>query len=624
MFVRRIPAMLIASILLSALTGCPSVDVEFSATPTSGVAPLQVQFRDISPFSVLPTRVWDFSDDEVSHDAAPVHTFTKPGLYTVTLRTYSAIGFGHETKQDFIQVTPNERFVPNVVGMTQAIAQDAITAASLTVGAVEEAFSETVPAGQISSQDPAAGVSVALGTAINLTLSKGPDRRTVPNVVGMTQSAAQSAIANVGLAVGVVTQVFSESVPMGQVISQDPAAGVSVVPGTPVNLTASKGPQGGEVTPVPNVVGMTQAAAESSLTSAGLSVGIVVQAFSESVAIGQVIGQDPVAGSSVAPATAVNLSVSKGPDHRTVPNVVGMAQSAAQSAVTNVGLAVGVVTQVSSETIPADQVLAQDPAAGSNVAPGTPVNLTVAKDPAAGTVRAFVSMPFAWIPAGSFDMGSAKTAAELSQIYGDRVDYFSSEQPQHRVTITKGFWMGVHEVTQAEWMTVMNFNPSDVVGDDHPVEKVSWDECKIFIDGLNDKAQGIFRLPTEAEREYACRAGTTTEFYFGDDTGKFHEYEWGFDIADYSTHAVAQKKPNPWGLYDMHGNVMELCADWYNETYYTVSPESDPTGPNDGTFRVRRGGSFRSSIGGCRSAYRTWNKPAYHISNTGLRLCRDK
>ncbi|HOT51634.1 MAG TPA: formylglycine-generating enzyme family protein, partial [Candidatus Hydrogenedentes bacterium] len=248
----------------------------------------------------------------------------------------------------------------------------------------------------------------------------------------------------------------------------------------------------------------------------------------------------------------------------------------------------------------------------------------VAEEPPPGTVRTFAGMPFVWIPAGRFDMGSAKTAAELSAIYGDREYYYSSEQPLHRVTITKGFWMGAHEVTQAEWTTWMGYNPSEFAGDNHPVESISWDECQLFIERLNASGEGVFRLPTEAEREYACRAGTTTEFYFGDSSSAFSEYEWGFNLTDYTTHPVARKKPNPWGLYDMHGNVTEWCADWYGKTYYSVSPEFDPQGPETGTFRVRRGGSFRSAVGFCRSAFRTWNRPDYVYSNTGVRLCRNK
>jgi beta-lactam-binding protein with PASTA domain len=203
--------------------------------------------------------------------------------------------------------------VPNVVGMTQSAAQTAITNAGLTIGSpVTQQYSSTVPAGQVISQTPAAGASVASGTVVNLTVSRGPQPVvSVPNVVGMTESAAQTTITAAGLTVGTVSQQYSTTVPAGDIISQNPAAEANVVPGTAVKMAVSKGPQ---PVSVPNVVSMTQSEAQTAITNAGLTVGNpVTLQYSSTVPTGQVISQTPAAGASVASGTAVNLTVSQGP-----------------------------------------------------------------------------------------------------------------------------------------------------------------------------------------------------------------------------------------------------------------------------------------------------------------------
>ena len=266
-------------------------------------------------------------------------------------------------------------------------------------------------------------------------------------------------------------------------------------------------------------------------------------------------------------------------------------------------------------------------------------------EPQAGEHRTFAGIDFIWIAPGDFMMGSTKTAEELSEEYGGaRVDYFDSEQPRHSVTISTGFWMGKYEVTQAQWSAVIGSNPAYYQGDqkpgvntdNYPVEQVRWADqdaggnpafgIQEFLKRLNARGEGTFRLPTEAEWEYACRAGTTTEFSFGDDISKFDEYGWAMTdlTTEYTTHPVGQKKPNPWGLYDIHGNVVEWCQDWYGNAYYAISPPTDPPGPSDGAHRVRRGGGFHRDKFMCRSAFRTWNRPNFTDSNTGLRLCRNR
>jgi len=206
------------------------------------------------------------------------------------------------------------------------------------------------------------------------------------------------------------------------------------------------------------------------------------------------------------------------------------------------------------------------------------------------TLGGGVKMDFVLIHAGSFMMGSEK---------GD-----SDEKPVHEVTITKPFYMGIYEVTQAQWKAVMGDNPSNFKGDDLPVEPGPWEDCQRFVEKVKAKAGAglTCRLPTEAEWEYACRAGSKTQYCFGEEEGVLDEYAWYFSNSDFKTHPVGQKKPNAWGLYDMYGNVGEWCSDWYGE--YTASAATGPTGPSSGDDRVLRGGSWACNATACRSAAR--------------------
>ena len=309
--------------------------------------------------------------------------------------------------------------VPNVVGMTQAAAQTAITSAGLTVGTITQAYSNTVPSGNVISQNPASGATVTPGSAVNLTVSKGPQPVMVPNVVGMTQAAAQTAITSAGLTVGTISQAYSDTVPSGNVISQSPASGASVASGSAVSLTVSLGPPT-QVT-VPNVVGMAQADAQSALISANLTVGTITQAYSDTVPSGNVISQDPASGITVAPGSAVNLTVSQGPSpQETVPNVVGLTQSAASVVLSQVYLNVGTISQNYSSTIAAGFVISQSVAAGTTLPYGSYVDLVVSIGPPPNvTVPNVVGMAQA-------DAQSALTSAYLAvgtitQAYSDTV-----------------------------------------------------------------------------------------------------------------------------------------------------------------------------------------------------------
>ena len=261
--------------------------------------------------------------------------------------------------------------VPNVVGLSQSAAQTQITSAGLALGTVTQQASATVPVGTVISETPTAGTQVSGGTAVALVVSSGPQQVAVPNVVGLTQGAAQTQITSAGLAVGTVTQQASATVPMGTVISQNPAAGAQAASGSSVALVVSSG-----VT-VPNVVGQSQAAAQNALVSAGLSVGTVTMQASSTFAAGNVISQTPAGGTQVAGGSAVALLVSSGPPQVAVPNLVGLTQVAAQTQITGVGLAVGTVTQQASATVPVGAVISQNPVAGTQVAPGGLVDLVV-------------------------------------------------------------------------------------------------------------------------------------------------------------------------------------------------------------------------------------------------------
>jgi len=221
------------------------------------------------------------------------------------------------------------------------------------------------------------------------------------------------------------------------------------------------------------------------------------------------------------------------------------------------------------------------------------------------TLPGGVLLEMVTIPAGSFTMGSTEG---------------SDEQPTHTVTITQPFLMGKYEVTQAQWQAVMGANPSYFTGNpNRPVDNVSWNDCQAFIAAINALEQGTFRLPSEAEWEYACRAGTTTKWSFGDNDELLVDYAWYSGNSLDISHAVGQKLPNAWGLYDMHGNLWEWCQDRYGE--YTADAELDPQGPSTGMSRVLRGGGWDCYSWNCRSSYRIFDNPDDRNNVCGLRLC---
>jgi formylglycine-generating enzyme required for sulfatase activity len=226
-----------------------------------------------------------------------------------------------------------------------------------------------------------------------------------------------------------------------------------------------------------------------------------------------------------------------------------------------------------------------------------------------------VRLEMVLIPAGEFLMGSPDSDKDAAP----------SEKPQHRVRITRPFWMGKYLVTQEQWEAVMGDNPSCFKDPRNPVEGVSWDDCRKFLEKLNEKSRSgreKFALPSEAQWEYACRAGSTTRYCFGDDASELGKYAWYDENSDDRTHPVGGKKPNAWGLYDMHGNVWEWCQDWYAGGYYVSAPTDDPAGPKTGLNHVYRGGYWDYDAKRCRSAERFYVMPGIQCRDLGFRVAR--
>ncbi len=215
-----------------------------------------------------------------------------------------------------------------------------------------------------------------------------------------------------------------------------------------------------------------------------------------------------------------------------------------------------------------------------------------------------------WVPAGSFQMG---------RMPGEQ-DSDDFEDPRHLVTLERGFWMSKYEVTQAQWQTVMGSNRSRFHGDNLPVEFVSWYDIQVFESELHD----LFRLPSESEWEYACRAGTTTRFYWGDDPSysQIGNYAWYNGNSGSTTHPVGTKTANAWGLCDMIGNVWEWCEDWEHSSYTGAPIDGSAWIAGGGSYRDLRGCCRDDSAHYCRSASRFWNRPYDHgITNNGFRVC---
>ncbi|MDM0089038.1 MULTISPECIES: formylglycine-generating enzyme family protein [unclassified Variovorax] len=298
-----------------------------------------------------------------------------------------------------------------------------------------------------------------------------------------------------------------------------------------------------------------------------------------------------------------------------------------------------------------------------------------------------LGMAFVRLPAGEFLMGSDEASDSLARAYPElpaaRFAQLDDEGPVHRVRITRAFWMGQHEVTVGQFRRFVEAsgyvaeseadgtggygwradydpattprgdafegrdrryswrNPGFVQGEDHPVVNVTWHDAQALAAWLSRTEGRRYRLPTEAEWEYACRAGTRSRYHAGDDPRSLlgaanvfdarsarHWPQWQAmalqgDDGHAFTAPVGSYAPNPWGLHDMHGNAWEWVADWHGDDYYAKSPIDDPQGPAEGTVRVRRGGSWHTWPFYTRASYRNWNAPSTRYTLVGIRLVRE-
>jgi beta-lactam-binding protein with PASTA domain len=316
-----------------------------------GYEDLQADFNDI-------TGQWEY-DLDTSHVSNGSYVILADAIY----------GCGITGSSELVPVTvSNKTIVPNIVGKIAAEANTAIVKANLKVGTVTAAYSNTVVAGKVISQNPAAGTKVNIGSKVNYVKSLGKST-IVPNVVGKTAANANTAIVNANLVVGAVTTAYSDTVAKDKVISQNPTANTTVAVGSKVNYVKSLGKP-----VVPNIVGKTAADANTAITSVdNLKVGTVTTAYSNTVAAGKVISQNPAAGTKVTTGSKVNYVRSLGKS-TIVPKVVGKTAAAANAAIVKANLVVGTVTTAYSNTVAAGKVISQNPAAGTKVAVGSKVN----------------------------------------------------------------------------------------------------------------------------------------------------------------------------------------------------------------------------------------------------------
>jgi formylglycine-generating enzyme required for sulfatase activity len=281
------------------------------------------------------------------------------------------------------------------------------------------------------------------------------------------------------------------------------------------------------------------------------------------------------------------------------------------------------------QSAPAEYQLASSPAEARLTKPARhPARTERTRAPSSRDWTNTIGMTLVRIEPGEFTMGSPDWNSDAG----------ATEKPQHRVRISKAFYLGACAVTQGQYQAVIGHNPSLFKGlDDRPVEMVSWLEAVAFCNTLSEwegvepyyRTEGTdvtiagrngYRLPTEAEWEYACRAGTTTLYPFGDDARALGDYAWCIANSEWKPKPVGQKRPNPWGLHDMLGNVWEWCADWYGEKYYASSSRADPPGAPQGSQRVIRGGSYGNAPDDCRPAIRRRCEPECGGSGIGFRV----
>ncbi|MCX5771442.1 MAG: SUMF1/EgtB/PvdO family nonheme iron enzyme [Candidatus Hydrogenedentes bacterium] len=326
----------------------------------------------------------------------------------------------------------------------------------------------------------------------------------------------------------------------------------------------------------------------------------------------------------------------------TVPKLVGMTEPQAITALALVDLELGIASNVYSTTVAAGLVVSQTPAPGDRVTAGTQIDIVISlgPSPAEGEgesegegegegetltvlVQGDVPLDFVQIPAGSFTMGSP--SSELGRM--------ADEGPQHLVTIADPFWLTQTEVTKQQWQALMGTTPWEgqanvLTHADSPAVYVSWNDAHSFIAALNSLTGQTYRLPSEAQWEYAARAGSMTRFYWGKDPtfAAITSYAWWDGNADAidqdHAHVTGLKLPNNRDLYDVAGNVWEWCQDWYHIAYHDAPNDGSPWEVPAGTMRIRRGGSWTSPGELCRSAYRSLADPTTANDVIGFRVAK--
>ena len=225
-----------------------------------------------------------------------------------------------------------------------------------------------------------------------------------------------------------------------------------------------------------------------------------------------------------------------------------------------------------------------------------------------------IGMEFIKLPAGKFSMGGDPIAEQADE----------NETPRHTVIFDNAVYFGKYTVTQSQWEAIMGNNPSRFIHKTHPVEMVSHLDAVAFVEKLNLREKTwAYRLPTEAQWEYAARAGTQSTYCYGPDISKLKEYAWYQKNSNQTTHPVGGLSPNAWGLFDMHGNVHEWCSDWFDRNYYAQSPAKSPPGPAKGLARALRGGDWGSEDWYCRCAIRSLSSPDRRSPRVGFRLVKE-
>jgi len=224
-----------------------------------------------------------------------------------------------------------------------------------------------------------------------------------------------------------------------------------------------------------------------------------------------------------------------------------------------------------------------------------------------------IGMAFVLIPAGSYKMGGDPVAEQADE----------NETPRHKVIFDTAFYIGKFTVIQSQWQAIMDDNPSHFNAADRPVEMVSHHDAVAFIEKLNLKENtAAYRLPTEAQWEYSARAGSQSTYCYGPERSKLDDYAWYQKNSGGNTHPVGKLRPNAWDLFDMHGNVHEWCADWFDRNYYGKSPARSPAGPDKGLARALRGGDWGSEDWYCRCAIRSLSAPDRRSPRVGFRLVK--